>query len=392
MPLCQDRASGLKAVIAHPLDRPGPRARRHPLLPVRLDEAEAVADVAEPLPRHDLQERHGRASTTAAARPSSSATPSTDQERGAAARLRPVRRAPSAAATSPPATSAPTSPTWTCVARECRWTSPAAPPRTAARATPPVLTAFGVFQGMRPRPSTSGATPDACAAAASASPGVGKVGHHLGRAPARATAPRSWSPTSTEDAVGGSPRSHPSAWSLVADTDGADPARGSDVYAPCALGGALERRHGRGADRARCVCGARQQPARPPRCREGPRRPRHPLRAGLRGERRRCHPGRRRAARTSTSSACEAKAAKIYDTTLAIFARAEGGRYSAGRRGRPDRRAADGRGTGPAVPDRPLGGADLPAARSRRLTGTRRRGSRRESSTRPGGSTAEKSG
>ena len=41
---------------------------------------------------------------------------------------------------------------------------------------------------------------------------------------------------------------------------------------------------------------------------------------------------------------CKAKAAKIFDTTLAIFARAKDGRDSAGRRGRPDRRAADGGG------------------------------------------------
>ena len=106
------------------------------------------------------------------------------------------------------------------------------------------------------------------------------------------TAPRSSSPTS--------PRRRSTGWSASTPTSGW-PGRPTqlvasalDVYAPCALGGALDRRRGRGAvgqDRLR----RRQQPARPPGRREGARGARHPLRPRLLRELRRPDPGGRRA-------------------------------------------------------------------------------------------------
>ena len=90
-----------------PLHRPRSRARRHPLLPVRVDGRRARGR-ARPLARDGLQERAGRP------RPrrrqgGHHRRPAPRQVARAAARLRPLRGVASAAATSPPATSAPTS-------------------------------------------------------------------------------------------------------------------------------------------------------------------------------------------------------------------------------------------------------------------------------------------
>ena len=197
-----------------------------------------------------------------------------------------------------------------------RRSSPAARSRTAAPGDSSVLTAYGVFQGMRAAaPGRLGHAPRSPGRTVGVA-GVGKVGHHLVRhlvedgaavvvtdvyAPAARAGPRraprasgSWRPTAE----------------LVASP--------LDVYAPCALGGALTdevvevlQRE----DRLR----RRQQPARPPRDREGARGARHPLRARLLRQRRRPDPGRRRARGASRFERAQQRATGIFDTTLRVF-------------------------------------------------------------------------
>ena len=155
-----------------------------------------------------------------------------------------------------------------------------------------VLTAFGVFQGMRAAAEHRWGSAS-LAGRTVAVAGVGKVG--------------SWLVDSLVDdgasvvvtdvdpaAVQRVQAQHPG---VRAATDTAELVRTPhDVYAPCALGGALD-------DETVAVLPARdrlrrrQQPAGPRRDRAAAGRPRHPVRAGLPGERRRGHPGRGRAAR-----------------------------------------------------------------------------------------------
>ena len=120
---CQDQASGLKAIIAVCVDGAGTLARRHAVPPVR-DEDDALADVLKPFARDGLQGGRAPASTSAAARPSSSATRPPTRPRRSCAPSAASSRA-SAAATTRPATSAPTSRTWTS-SPASRASSPAA--------------------------------------------------------------------------------------------------------------------------------------------------------------------------------------------------------------------------------------------------------------------------
>ena len=115
------------------LHRPRSRARRHPLLPLRR-RAAPRSSTSSTCPAGWPTRRPSPGSTSAAARPSSSATRAR-QVRGAAACLRPLRASPCTAATSPPATSAPSARTWTSSPGSAA-TSPGGPSRTAAPATP----------------------------------------------------------------------------------------------------------------------------------------------------------------------------------------------------------------------------------------------------------------
>ncbi|WP_432109474.1 Leu/Phe/Val dehydrogenase [Streptomyces sp. AA1529] len=124
------------------------------------------------------------------------------------------------------------------VARECRWTTGRSPENGGAGDSS-VLTAFGVFQGMR-----------ACAQQLWGAPtlrgrlvgiaGVGKVGKHLvghlleDGARVVVTDVR-------EESVRTVLAAHPGApVSAAADTDALIRTEGLDLYAPCALGGALD--------------------------------------------------------------------------------------------------------------------------------------------------------
>ncbi|MBQ0827905.1 Leu/Phe/Val dehydrogenase [Streptomyces tagetis] len=203
------------------------------------------------------------------------------------------------------------------VARECRWTTGRSPENGGAGDSS-VLTSFGVYQGIRASAQHQWGDPtlrDRTVGVA----GVGKVGHHLVEhllaegANVIVTDVR-------EDAVRRVTERHPSV-RAVADTDTLIRTEGLDVYAPCALGGALND------DTvpvltAKVVCGAaNNQLAHPGVEKDLADRgilyaPDYVVNAGgviqvadeLRG---------------FDFERCKAQAAKIFDTTLAIFARAK---------------------------------------------------------------------
>ncbi|KMS74468.1 valine dehydrogenase [Streptomyces viridochromogenes] len=204
------------------------------------------------------------------------------------------------------------------VARECRWTTGRSPQNGGAGDSS-VLTAFGVYQGMRASaqhqwgdPSLRGRTVGIA--------GVGKVGHHLVDH-LRAEGAEVVITDVREEAVGRILAAHPTGVRAVADTATLIRVENLDIYAPCALGGALND------DTvpvltAEVVCGAaNNQLAHPGVEKDLADRgilyaPDYVVNAGgviqvadeLHG---------------FDFDRCKAKAAKIYDTALAIFARAK---------------------------------------------------------------------
>ena len=231
---CQDKQSGLKAIIGIYSTALGPGARRHPLLPVR-ERGRRPRRRAGPVPRDGVQERARRAG------------PRRRQGRhlgrpGAGSRARRccARTAASssrwAAATTPPATSAPTCRTWTSSPGRPA-TSPAAAWSTAAPATRRSSPPGASSRACGPRPSTSGARPTPAPAAGSASPGWARSAS-TSPGTCSTTAPRWSPPTSTRRRWRGPRSNHPQV-DLVADAS-ALVAADIDVYAPCALGGALD--------------------------------------------------------------------------------------------------------------------------------------------------------
>jgi valine dehydrogenase (NAD+) len=228
------------------------------------------------------------------------------------------------------------------VARECRWTTGRSPEQGGAGDSS-VLTAFGVYQGMRASAehlwgdaSLSGRTVGIA--------GVGKVGHHLVEHLLEDGA-RVVITDVREDSVRRVTTVHPEV-TVASDTDALIRTPGLDVYSPCALGGAL-------SDAtvpvltATVVCGAaNNQLAHPGVEKDLADRgilyaPDYVVNAGgviqvadeLRG---------------FDFERCRAKAAKIFDTTLSIFARAkEDGIPPAAAADRiAERRIADARGSG----------------------------------------------
>ncbi|GAA1924672.1 Glu/Leu/Phe/Val dehydrogenase dimerization domain-containing protein [Streptomyces sodiiphilus] len=121
------------------------------------------------------------------------------------------------------------------VARECRWTTGRSPEQGGAGDSS-VLTAFGVFQGMRACAEHRWGSPDLAGRTVGVA-GVGKVGHllvgHLVEAGAEVviTDVRAESVERVRAA-------HPGV-TVAADTDALIRTPGLDIYAPCALGGAL---------------------------------------------------------------------------------------------------------------------------------------------------------
>ncbi|MFI0164684.1 Leu/Phe/Val dehydrogenase [Streptomyces sp. NPDC017082] len=204
------------------------------------------------------------------------------------------------------------------VARECRWTTGRSPENGGAGDSS-VLTAFGVYQGMRASAQHLWGDPSLRGRRVGVA-GVGKVGHHLVRhlldegAEVLITDVRA-------EAVRRVLDEHPAGVTAVAGTEALIRTEGLDIYAPCALGGALN-------DltvpvlTAGIVCGAaNNQLAHPGVEKDLADRgilyaPDYVVNAGgviqvadeLHG---------------FDFDRCRAKAAQIFDTTLAIFARAK---------------------------------------------------------------------
>ncbi|MET8693660.1 Leu/Phe/Val dehydrogenase [Streptomyces bauhiniae] len=203
------------------------------------------------------------------------------------------------------------------VARECRWTTGRSPEQGGAGDSS-VLTAFGVYQGMRASAQHLWGDPSLRDRTVGIA-GVGKVGRHLvghllaEGAQVVVTDVRS-------EAVDAIVAAHP-AVRRVADTEALIRLEGLDIYAPCALGGALDD-HTVPVLTASVVCGAaNNQLAHPGVEKDLEDRgilyaPDYVVNAGgviqvadeLHG---------------FDFERCRAKAAKIFDTTLAIFARAK---------------------------------------------------------------------
>ncbi|MGP3971987.1 Leu/Phe/Val dehydrogenase [Streptomyces sp. 6N223] len=126
------------------------------------------------------------------------------------------------------------------IARVCRWTTGRSPEHGGAGDSS-VLTAFGVFQGMRACARHRWGSPELAGRTVGVA-GVGKVGHllvdHLVEAGARVVIT-----DVREEAVRRVLDAHPGGEvTAVSDTDALTATPGLDVYAPCALGGALNDR------------------------------------------------------------------------------------------------------------------------------------------------------
>ena len=204
------------------------------------------------------------------------------------------------------------------VARECRWTTGRSPENGGAGDSS-VLTAFGVYQGMRASAAHLWGDPSLRGRKVGVA-GVGKVGHHLVEHLRREGAEVVITDV-REEAVGRILAAHPTGVTAVADTATLIRAEGLDIYAPCALGGALND-DTVPALTARIVCGAANNQLEHPGVEKDLAdrgilyAPDYVVNAGgviqvadeLHG---------------FDFERCKAKAAKIYDTTLAIFARAK---------------------------------------------------------------------
>ena len=204
------------------------------------------------------------------------------------------------------------------VARECRWTTGRSPENGGAGDSS-VLTAFGVFQGMRASaqhlwgdPSLRGRTVGIA--------GVGKVGHHLVEH-LRDEGAEVVITDVREESVRRILDKHAAGVTAVADTEALIRVEGLDIYAPCALGGALNDATVPVLT-AKVVCGAANTQLEHPGVEKDLAdrgilyAPDYVVNAGgviqvadeLHG---------------FDFERCKAKAAKIFDTTLAIFARAK---------------------------------------------------------------------
>ncbi|MCX5049262.1 MULTISPECIES: Leu/Phe/Val dehydrogenase [unclassified Streptomyces] len=204
------------------------------------------------------------------------------------------------------------------VARECRWTTGRSPENGGAGDSS-VLTAFGVYQGMRASAQHLWGDPSLRGRKVGIA-GVGKVGHHL-VGHLRDEGAEVLITDVREEAVGRILAAHPTGVRAVADTATLIRAEGLDIYAPCALGGALND-DTVPALTARIVCGAANNQLAHPGVEKDLAdggilyAPDYVVNAGgviqvadeLHG---------------FDFDRCKAKAAKIFDTTLAIFARAK---------------------------------------------------------------------
>ncbi|QKW07997.1 Glu/Leu/Phe/Val dehydrogenase [Streptomyces sp. NA04227] len=203
------------------------------------------------------------------------------------------------------------------VARECQWTTGRSPENGGAGDSS-VLTAFGVYQGMRASAQHLWGSAELRGRKVGIA-GVGKVGHHLVEHLVEEGAEIVITDV-REESVRKITERHP-AVSVAADTDALIRTEGLDIYAPCALGGALNDTTVPVLT-ASVVCGAaNNQLAHPGVEKDLADRgilyaPDYVVNAGgviqvadeLHG---------------FDFERCKTKAAKIFDTTLQIFARAK---------------------------------------------------------------------
>ena len=171
------------------------------------------------------------------------------------------------------------------IARECRYVTG----RTTANGgagDSSVLTAMGVMHGMRAAAEHAWGSASLRGRTVGVE-GVGKVGHRLAGHLIEAGAEVVICDVSP-GAIEAVRARHPEV-RAVAGVD-ALIAEKLDILAPCALGGTLTDRAVNTLT-ARIVCGAANNQLAHPRHRETARRPGHPLRARLRGQLRRGHPG-----------------------------------------------------------------------------------------------------
>ncbi|WP_328321948.1 Leu/Phe/Val dehydrogenase [Streptomyces sp. NBC_00388] len=204
------------------------------------------------------------------------------------------------------------------VARECAWTTGRSPENGGAGDSS-VLTAFGVYQGMRASAQHLWGDPSLRGRRVGVA-GVGKVGHHLvGHLLAEGA--EVVITDVREDSLRRVTEAHPGRVTTVRDTAALIRTEGLDIYAPCALGGALN-------DisvpvlTAKVVCGAANNQLAHPGVEKDLAdlgilyAPDYVVNAGgviqvadeLHG---------------FDFDRCKKKAAGIFDTTLAIFARAK---------------------------------------------------------------------
>ncbi|RZB18275.1 amino acid dehydrogenase [Streptomyces sp. F001] len=306
--LCQDRASGLKAVIAIHSTALGPALGGTRFYPYR-NEAEAVADA--------LNLARGMSYKNAMA--------GLDHGGGKAERIKTeellLAYGRFVASLGGRYVTACDVGTYVAdmdvVARECRWTTGRSPENGGAGDSS-VLTAFGVYQGMRASAQHLWGDPSLRGRRVGIA-GVGKVGHHLVEH-LLAEGAEVFVTDVREEAVRRVTERHPNVLAVV-DTDALIRIDGLDIYAPCALGGALND-DSVPVLTARVVCGAaNNQLAHPGVEKDIADRgilyaPDYVVNAGgviqvadeLHG---------------FDFDRCKAKAAQIYDTTLAIFARAK---------------------------------------------------------------------
>lgn len=203
------------------------------------------------------------------------------------------------------------------IARENPWTTGRSPENGGAGDSS-VLTAFGVYQGMRASAEHLWGTPSLRDRKVGVA-GVGKVGHHL-VTHLLAEGAQVVITDVREESVRRVTDRHPEV-AAVADTETLIRTEGLDIYAPCALGGALNDATVP-ALTARVVCGAANNQLEHPGVEKDLAdrgilyAPDYVVNAGgviqvadeLHG---------------FDFERCKAKAAKIFDTTLAIFARAK---------------------------------------------------------------------
>ncbi|MGW4492728.1 Leu/Phe/Val dehydrogenase [Streptomyces sp. NPDC004376] len=123
------------------------------------------------------------------------------------------------------------------VARACRWTTGRSPENGGAGDSS-VLTAFGVYQGMRASAQHVWGDPSLRGRRVGVA-GVGKVGRHL-VGHLRAEGAEVVLTDVRPDAVRGILAQYPEGVTAVASTDELIRVEGLDIYAPCALGGALD--------------------------------------------------------------------------------------------------------------------------------------------------------